>query len=141
MRSRESVGAAQGRDESAVVAGRQSREQLGVYGDGVVGLEFEGLGGVVDDRGWTRRTGKGSTTIGKAKAFADGVHDVSSGDHRYTVSNRAERSSSDLSSHDMVEPVAGKLLRDRGSASILPIVLTAGRIEVGVRMLRSTMAF
>lgn len=84
MRSRESADAAQGSDESAVVSGRQSREQLGLHVDGVVGLEFEGLGGVVDDRGWTRRTGKRATTIGKAKAFADGVHDVSSGDHRYT---------------------------------------------------------
>ena len=74
-------------------AGGQPGEQLGVHGDGQLGVEPEGLehlagAGVAATRGPPRGR--------EADAVADGVRDVLCGDDPDAVPDRAERQAADL---------------------------------------------
>ena len=80
--------AAQGRRAGPDGAGGRPGEQLGVHGDGVAGVEPEGVGGVAGAGGAPACS---EAPGGEADAVADGVRDVPRGDDRDAVPDRAER--------------------------------------------------
>ena len=101
-------------------AGGQPGEQLGVHGDGVVGLEPEGLERVAGSRhGPRRREPQG----GKTDLVADGVRDVPRGVHRHAVPDHSGRPTVDLSAA-VVESVARDVPAVSGAAAELLVVLS-----------------
>ncbi len=111
-------------------------EQLGVHGDGVVGLESEGVerlagSGVAEAQGKARS--------GETDVAPDGIHDVPRSVHRYAVPDRARRPTVDLP-FSVVEPVARGVPPLGGPAARLSAVLRCNKLEVGVRMPRSLLA-
>ena len=118
-------------------AGGQPGEQLGVHGDGVVGLEPEGVGGAAAAGGAPARPG---TPGREAVAVADGIRDVPRGADRDAVPDRAEWPSVDLPAA-VVEPVARGVPAVGGAVECVLVVLREWSPEVGVRMPRSVWAF
>src|SRR5262249_52433032 len=118
-------------------AGERPGEQLGVHGDGVAGLDVEGVGGVALARG--APPGRGAPGR-EAVVVADGVHDVPGGGDRAAVPDRAQWRAADLPAA-VVEALAGGVPAVGGAAARLLVVLRGGFPEVGVRMPRSAWAF
>ena len=88
-------------------AGGRPGEQLGVHGDGLAGVEPEGL---ERPAGPGRAAAPGRARGGETDAVADGVRDVLRGVHPDAVPDRAEWRAVDLPAA-VVEPVAGSFLR------------------------------
>ena len=112
LRPREPDRATQGRGQGVGHAGGQSGEQLGVHGDGVAGLEPEGVGGAAAAGGAPARPG---TPGREAFAVADGIRDVPRGADRDAMPDRAEWPSVDLPAA-VVDPVARGLPAVGGTA-------------------------
>ena len=110
---------------------------MGVHGDGVVGLEPEGVGSPAGAGGAPARPRAPSR---EALAVADGVRHVSRGGDRAAVPDRAGWPSVDLPIV-VVESVAGDVPAVGGAVAGLLVVLREGSAEVGVRMPRSVWAF
>ena len=96
-------------------------EQLGVHGDGVAGLDAEGVGGVAGAGGAAARPGAPG---GEAVAVADGVRDVPRGGDRDAVPDRAHGRAVDLPAA-VVEPVARGVPAVGGAAAGMLAVLRA----------------
>jgi hypothetical protein len=111
---------AQGRGEGVGDAGGQPGEQLGLPGDGVAGLEPEGMGGVA--AAGAPPVG-GKAPGGEAVAFADGVLDVPCGVDPGAVPDRADESADHLPAIVM-ESVAGRVPAAGGAAARCVAVLT-----------------
>src|SRR5512144_2999462 len=107
-----------------------------LHGDGVAGLEPEGVGGAA--AAGAPPVG-GGASCGEAVAFADGVLDLLRGADPGAVPDRPD-SRSDRRSVAVVEPMAGGVPPAGGAAARRPAVLNRRRPEAGVRMLRSVWA-
>ena len=96
-------------------------EQLGVHGDGVVGLDAEGVGGAAGAGGAPARP---SPPSGEAVAVADGIRDVPRGVDRDAVPDRANGPAVDLPAA-VVEPVARGVPAAGGAVAGMLAVLRA----------------
>jgi hypothetical protein len=93
---------AQERRSGVDCARGRSGQQLGIHGDGVVGVEPQGLECPAN----TGRSSVSGQTLGReTDAFENGIHDVLRGLHPDAVSDRAERTTIDLPV-PVVEPMA-----------------------------------
>src|SRR5271154_1340495 len=108
-------------------------KQLGVHGDGVVGVEPESLERFA---GAHNASARGKTPGGETSVVADGVRDLLRGFHPNAVSDRAGWTAIDLPVA-VVEPLARGLPPAGGEAAWLPALLRRSDLEVGVRMPRS----
>ena len=113
LQPREPAGATQGRRAVADGAGGQPALELGVHGDGLVGLEPEGLGRLAVAGG---RPLAGEAWGGKAEAVADGLSHVSAGDDAGSRANPLGGAEDRLSAVG-VESLAIGLLPSVGSTS------------------------
>src|SRR5262249_23318616 len=114
-------------------AGGQSGEQLGVHGDGWVGLEPQSVVGVVAD-GNAGALGRASSP-GKRHGVADGVQDLHQCLYVFSLPDCSRWPPLDLSAVEL-ESVAKNLFPRTG-----PVTLLTRPVEAGVRMLRSATAF
>src|SRR4051812_14444625 len=104
-------------------AGGRPGEQLGVHGDGVVGVEPEGVERLADAGGPAAR---GGAPRREARLAADGVRDVPRGGDRDAVPARPERRTADLSP-DVVDAVARDVPAPGGAPAGSLVVLRQGR--------------
>ena len=113
MQSGELVAATQGRRAIAFGAGGRPLEQLGVYGDGFVGVEFESLG-CVDVAGG--RSAAGGSPRREVAIVADGFYDVPARDDSRAGADRHDGPKDCLSVVGL-ESLAARFLPIVGSAS------------------------
>src|SRR5437870_467870 len=110
----------EGGREGAGDAGGRPGEQLGVHGDGIAGVEPEG----VERPGAARGRAVGGEVPGReAVATADGVHDLLRGDDPGALPDRAW-CPEDRIPAAVVEPVAGRVPAAGGAATRSAAVLS-----------------
>src|SRR5512135_15540 len=108
----------EGRGEGAGDAGGRPGEQLGLYGDGLSGVEPEGVVGVA---GAGASPVGGEASCGEGVAATDGVLDILRGADPGAVPDR-QGSRSDRLSPAVLESVAGGVPAVGGAAAVVAVV-------------------
>src|SRR5262249_37781273 len=109
LQSGEPACATEGRGAVAASAAGQSAKQLGLHGDGVVGLELEGVVGAVAGRD-AGSLGR-ATPPGQADGVADGVQDLRKRFHKFALSDPTQWPAVDLPLVELESLATGVLPR------------------------------